>query len=150
MIGGANIFAGYQGEHDGLSFMILSIKWVESVDSNASRTAKETKRLKPVQLEDWEIEEEKNWSNQVLGQLAANGATPRVEDSFERGNGPLGDLAGIGSRSWWKKPQKKQAPARNEKKEIEEITEKMIENANVPVQNSGSESGENVIPEEKS
>ncbi|KAH8601899.1 histone deacetylation protein Rxt3-domain-containing protein [Bisporella sp. PMI_857] len=141
---------GYQSEHDGLSFMIVSIRWLESVDLNAGRTIKETKRLKPIQLQEWEIEEERNWSNRVLGQSAANGATVVIEESFERGNGNglLGDLTGIGGRSWWKKVQTRHAtPPRNEKKEIQEITEKMMENANIPVKHSSTESGENPVNE---
>jgi len=131
---------GYRGQHDGLSFMVLSVRWVDGDELGASRSAKETKKLRPVALEQWEIEAEKEWGESLLNGTRHHDNVV-VEESFERGGeGSFGDLKGIGGKSWWVKPIKTKEKMeleppvieeeRNEEQEIQSVADKMIENVN--------------------
>lgn len=131
---------GYKGQHDGLSFMILSVRWVDGDELSTSRSAKETKKLRPVVLEQWEIEAEREWGESLLNGTRKHDNVV-VEESFERGGvGNFGDLKGIGGKSWWVKPIKTKEETgaeaqiidekRDEEMEIQSVAEKMIENVN--------------------
>lgn len=126
---------GYKGHHDGLSFMILSCRWLDGDELSASRSFKEIKKLRPVAMEQWEIDAEREWGEQLLN--AGRGMEGLVvQESFERGGeGRFGDLKGIGGKSWWVKPLKKvekveEEPVRDKESEIRDVADKMIENVN--------------------
>lgn len=98
---------GYTGVHDGLSFMILSIKWVDGVDSYEERTEGKKMKLRPRTPGVDDAEEMEPSQNRH--HLESNGHGEMggvVRESFERG-GPapldneLGDMKGLG-RNWWK------------------------------------------------
>ena len=143
---------GYQGVHDGLSFLIHSVQWVDGVDGNEARSGVGRRRLLADDpLADLEAEES---FAEVLTNGNGNKLNGNVNpgESFERGgdDAPLtvsgiGDIKGIGMGSWWKKPNglpkpgimdsdKEKATERDKEneqaREIEMVTEKMIENAN--------------------
>jgi hypothetical protein len=155
---------GFQGIHDGLSFMIMSIQWVAGVDSNEGRSGGLRKGIMAEVLDDVEMEAERAW-----GHLAVNGNGAVVPDaigdkSFEHGGEsmdgvePNGDIKGVGTKSWWKKSsaalkeKEKEAEVEVEEvvdkdKEIEKVTERMIENANSALEmtmESGSLEGEKI------
>lgn len=99
---------GYQGVHDGVSFMILSVRWVKGVDGEERRSGIARRNIFSQQLQEDELEAEEAW-----GSLLTNGngaklkGNAQFEESFERGavlpNVPaVGDIKGIGTNSWWK------------------------------------------------
>lgn len=58
-----------------------------------------------------------------------------AQESFERGEAmdgieTSGDITAIGTSSWWKKPARPDPEAPEAEKEIADVTERMIENAN--------------------
>jgi hypothetical protein len=98
-------YDGYHSVHDGLSFMILSIQWIDGVDGKEGRGGHTRREIRAQQLRDADIQ-----AAEVLEDLVLNGsgAKPHFEESFERGGEPgpeerLGDIRGIGTNSWWKK-----------------------------------------------
>ena len=136
---------GYQGVHDGLSYMIMSIQWVDGVDSSEGRNGGLRKKIMAEVLDDTEMEAEEAWGDLLANGNGASGPETHAEESFERGGDRMdgvetaGDIKGVGTKSWWKKPNC--APKENEKdfdaekqldkdREIEKVTERMIENAN--------------------
>lgn len=157
---------GYQGVHDGLSFMIQSIQWVDGVDSNEGRSGGLRRKIMAEVLDDTEMEAEQAWGDLLVNGNGATGPEVHTGESFERGGDGTdgvemnGDIKGVGMNSWWKKPNG--APQEKEReveveveegvdkdKEIEKVTERMIENANansVPdvTMESGSLEGEKI------
>ena len=90
---------GYKGVHDGLSFMIESVKWVEGDGGDISQ-----KRLfdKPLEEEELELERLAVLLFNVDGQRGKSNG--HFEISFERGVGSglkFGDIKGIGTK-WTK------------------------------------------------
>jgi hypothetical protein len=136
---------GYQGIHDGLSFMILRIQWVNVVDSNEGRSGGLRRKIMAEVLDDTEMEAEQAWGDLLVNGNGANGPQVDAEESFERGGDGMdgiemaGDIKGVGMNSWWKKPtgapkdKEEETTLQNEvdkDKEIEKVTERMVENAN--------------------
>jgi hypothetical protein len=105
-------YDGYHSVHDGLSFMIQSIQWVDGVDGMDGRSVRDRRGLLAQQREA-DLE-----AAQALEDLVLNGngnGKPQYEESFERGgDGPeerMGDIRGVGTGSWWKKPNGVHKPA---------------------------------------
>jgi hypothetical protein len=138
---------GYKGVHDGLSFMIRSIQWVDGVDSNEARSGGLRRKLMAEEWDDTEMEAEQAWGNILVNGNEANGEEAHAEESFERGGDAMdgvetmGDIKGVGMNSWWKKHNGAHKETEKEKevqaevevdkdREIEKVTERMIENAN--------------------
>lgn len=91
---------GYQGVHDGLSFMIMSVRWVDGETNEGGRV------LKRKLLLESEKEAEKE-DAAFFSRIAANGPLNGNEDipeSFERGepNGFPRDIKAVGTKSWFK------------------------------------------------
>ncbi|RFU28237.1 hypothetical protein B7463_g8110, partial [Scytalidium lignicola] len=114
---------GWTSTHDGLSFMIMSIKWVDGVDSNISRSGLARSR----ELEDAELEAEEGWRDLIVnGNNRINGYSNGFKESFVRGEGasepegvlePSGNIKGLGMKSWWKKGNKEKQPDEGAAKE---------------------------------
>lgn len=99
-------YDGYHSVHDGLSFMIQSIQWVDGVNGVEGRSVHDRRALLAQEQREADLEAAK-----VLEELVLNGngnGKPQFEESFERGgDGPedrMGDIRGVGMGSWWKKP----------------------------------------------
>ncbi|CZR52587.1 uncharacterized protein PAC_02464 [Phialocephala subalpina] len=87
---------GYQSVHDGLSFMIQSIRWVKGVDNEEGRKGKERRSIFSDQLNDREMEDEEAW-----GDFFNHRNADQFEMSYERGSGqPLRMKMGIGTGNW--------------------------------------------------
>ncbi len=98
----------WQATHDGLSFMIQSIKWVHGVDT-ASEAAGQQRRLRmKLAIPSPDSDEEAFW-----GAVLENGDGSNIDygrrtglprESFVRGEGigPMAELSGLGMGSWWK------------------------------------------------
>ncbi|KAG4428284.1 hypothetical protein IFR05_016233 [Cadophora sp. M221] len=84
----------YQGIHDGLSFMIASVKWVKGVDGQEARSGTARSRIFSQQLNDQELEDEEAEADYLLSTQNGNG---RFEESNLRSG-----FTGIGTKSWWK------------------------------------------------
>ena len=137
---------GYEGVHDGLSFMIKSIQWVDGIDSHEGRSGGFRRKLMAENLDDAELKSEQAWGDLLVNGNGTNGEEIPAEESFERGDvmdgvESWGSIKGVGTKSWWKKPSGAAKGKENEAdveievdkdkdKEIERITERMIENAN--------------------
>lgn len=132
---------GYQGTHDGLSFMVMNIKWVDGVDGAAGRSGGERKKMVVRDLVEAEREDEE-WAGLFNQHKRGNINSVPAKESFERGStGPvtLYGMKDIATKSWWKKPEKgvansqegKQVNLLSSENDIERVTETMIENANV-------------------
>lgn len=111
-----------------------------------SRTITNIFRYLAEELEDDEREAGEAWGPMLNG---GRSTSVVVQESFERGGGPLevGDIVGVGSQSWWKKTKPKQKisimasdkeavgvvarEVRTQEVEIQQVTERMLENANV-------------------
>ncbi|RDW75737.1 hypothetical protein BP5796_06558 [Coleophoma crateriformis] len=105
---------GYTGIHDGLSFMIQKISWVDGVDSYEERNEGKKMKLRPnVNIEDMEAEYE-------ASQRTDGNEDGDLVESFERGGpGPLDpDLGTIkaAGRNWWKKSKDKSKGTTTEKR----------------------------------
>jgi hypothetical protein len=99
-------YDGYHSVHDGLSFMIQSIQWIDGVNGLEGRSTHDRRELMAQDQREADIEAAK-----ALEELVLNGngnKKPQFEESFERGgDGPedrMGDVRGVGMASWWKKP----------------------------------------------
>ncbi|KAH8811586.1 histone deacetylation protein Rxt3-domain-containing protein [Xylogone sp. PMI_703] len=103
---------GWTSTHDGLSFMIMSIKWVNGVDSNVSRSGLSRR----MELEDAELKAEEVWRDLIVnGNGKVNGYSNGFKESFVRGESvpeleavldPNGNIKSLGMKSWWKKEKK--------------------------------------------
>lgn len=100
--------------------MILNIRWVEST-AGGGRSGLERKKFMAVELDEDEREAEAAWGplfNGMRGKKddskTVDGEPVVVEESFERGGGPLasslGDIMGAGM-TWWQKPKGKKGPS---------------------------------------
>lgn len=108
--------------HDGMSFMILGIKWVTGLDSGIpEKGAAGRHKLMARELDAKEMEAEKAWGGKLFdngGLLEGRNGREHeqmdgMEESFERGtdegetavlmNG--GDIRGVGMGSWWKREE---------------------------------------------
>ncbi|PQE17161.1 Histone deacetylation Rxt3 protein [Rutstroemia sp. NJR-2017a WRK4] len=105
--------------HDGLSYMIMKIKWVDGVDGMEGGSRVARKKMMMRRLREDEAEREA-WEER---QLNGNGkrANSRDEDermeevSFERGKEPEllneGEINGVGTKSWWKEDKSRKSRA---------------------------------------
>lgn len=110
---------GYKGTHDGLSFAIHSVRWIDGVDNSITRSAGERKVMQVRDLEEAKEEDDK-WSYLFDGRSKSNAdevggfsnGTGIAKESFERGGGPLatGEFRGVGMNSWWKQPASNGVP----------------------------------------
>ena len=100
-------YDGYHSVHDGLSFMIHSIQWVDGVDGLEGRNFSDRRQLLAQEQREADLEAAKALEELVLN---GNGNKPQFEESFERGGGSLGEIKGLGMNSWWKTPTKKEPP----------------------------------------
>ncbi len=111
----------WSATHDGLSFMILNIRWVAG-DTAKEATGKARRMRMKVALEAEELNEERSWSTFV-----ENGNGYRTDESLQddvimesyvRGDGavpPALEISRLGTGSWWKeKERKKQKSAEKE------------------------------------
>jgi Histone deacetylation protein Rxt3 len=101
-------YDGYHSVHDGLSFMIQSIQWVDGVDGVQGRSVHDRRDILAQEQREADLD-----AARALGELILNGdgngnRKPQFEESFERGgDGPeqnVGEIRGLGMGSWWKKP----------------------------------------------
>ncbi|XMA13562.1 hypothetical protein WAI453_006353 [Rhynchosporium graminicola] len=92
---------GYQGIHDGLSFKIMSVKFVEGVDGQVGRKARKKSKMFDKQLDESELLAEREDADFLMGGLNGDG---RFEESNLRGeeSDPMNGFTGIGTKSWWK------------------------------------------------
>lgn len=90
---------GYQGVHDGLSFKIMSVEFVAGVDGQEARSGAARKQLFRMQLKAQETEEAEN---EQLSLPVRPGKELDDESSERGGDGiwGIGDIKGIGSKSW--------------------------------------------------
>lgn len=102
-------YDGYHSVHDGLSFMIQSIQWVDGVDGVEGRSIHDRREIMAKEQREADLEAGKALEELVLNGNGNGNGKPQFEESFERGgDGPeangLGDIRGVGMGSWWKKP----------------------------------------------
>ena len=107
----------WNSTHDGLSFMIVGIKWVIGVDTAKEPRGKARRMRMKLALQQSELLEEERWKS-----LLTNGnghARPRegvVRESFVRGEGPgpeqiaMQEISNLGMGSWWKGKEKEKDP----------------------------------------
>lgn len=108
-------YDGYHSMHDGLSFMIQSIQWVDGINGVEGRSVHDRRELLAQEQREADLEAAKTLEELVLN---GNGSgKPQFEESFERGGDRLeerrGEIRGVGMGSWWKKPNavhKKEPP----------------------------------------
>jgi hypothetical protein len=113
---------GYKGVHDGLSFMIMSVRWVDGETNEGGRVMKRKLLLES------EREAEKE-DEAFFSRIAANGHAKDnadIPESFERGepNGFPRDIKAIGTRSWFKAnaaSRKKKTAVVEKEKEPEKV-----------------------------
>jgi hypothetical protein len=86
----------YQSIHDGLSFMIHSVRWVGGVDGQQGRTRASRSKIFAKQLEDRELEEERLWDDCFRNGGSKSNAL--VQESYERGGPRQGDIHD--TKSW--------------------------------------------------
>jgi hypothetical protein len=105
--------------HDGLSYMIKEIKWVDGVDGMEGGSRVARKKMMMRRLREDEAEKEA-WEERHLNGNGkrANGRDEdeRMEEvSFERGKGPEllneGEINGVGTKSWWKEDKSRKMRA---------------------------------------
>jgi hypothetical protein len=134
---------GYKGIHDGLSFMILSIRWVDGVGITEGRSGGLRRKIMAEVLDDTEMEA---WGDLLVNGNGAKGPEIHAKESFERGGDGMdgieitGDIKGVGMNSWWKNPigvpkervkaEAEIEPELDRDREIQRVAERMIENVN--------------------
>jgi hypothetical protein len=95
---------GHQSIHDGLSFMIMSIRWVKSVDGDEGRSGKERMTIFGSQLNNQELEEEKSFTEFFYrgnGPFRQSDTSSWFKESYERGSDrPV--RMGMGTGNWLK------------------------------------------------
>lgn len=91
---------GYKSVHDGLSFMIMSIRWVDGETNEAGRIMK--RRLLLESEREAEQEDEAFFAR-IAAKEQRNGHS-NIQESFERGepNSVPIDMKGLGTKSWFK------------------------------------------------
>lgn len=109
----------WEGTHDGLSYMILSNKWVSGVDTvnEASGPGRRQRMRLRIDEDKGEerarIEDERRWGGLLIhgnGHIGDEALTERLtQNSFERSSTiALQSLKGLGKDSWWKeRPEKR-------------------------------------------
>jgi Histone deacetylation protein Rxt3 len=120
---------GFKGVHDGLSFMVMSVRWVDGETDDGGRVMKRKALLET------EMEDEKE-DEAFFTRIAVNGHTNEnnveVPESFERGD-PEGfprDIKGVGTRSWFKAKaatRSKKTAVVEKEKETEKMEDVQIE-----------------------
>lgn len=118
--------------HDGLSFQIMSVKFVSGVDT-AKETRGSARRLRiDSQLREDDLERESAWAallqvgNGHHDEVARN--KDRIAESFVRGDPtPAQGIVGLGMGSWWKNQPKKVEEVRVEPEVHMDIDEKVAE-----------------------
>lgn len=128
----------WPGAHDGMSFMVLSLRWVDGhVAEEGGTAAARRERLRDVldfavggddDMEDGRVEVEN-----------VSGVDVLVKESFLRGGGDdveLGTLKGLGMGGWWTRPRKREASSGGDlvgKKIVEAATqESVVDRKEVP------------------
>jgi hypothetical protein len=113
----------WQATHDGLSFMILAIKWVHGVDTAREATGEERRMRMRLAIPSPDAEEEAFWGSVLANSDGSNIDYGRqnglARESFVRGDGmgPLAELSGLGMGSWWKGRDKRKS--KSIEKEVE-------------------------------
>lgn len=93
---------GYQNVHDGVSFMIYSLKWVEGVDGEEGRGGLSRRKIVQRELEEGELAEEEKLDEIFFSEQPK--PKGHYEESFERGGvSRFGDIQAIGTTSWFTK-----------------------------------------------
>lgn len=118
--------------HDGLSFQIMSVKFVSGVDT-ANETRGSARRLRiDSQLREDDLERESAWAallqvgNGHHDEVARN--KDGIAESFVRGDPtPVQGIVGLGMGSWWKKQPKRVEEVRVEPEVQMDIDEKVAE-----------------------
>jgi hypothetical protein len=127
----------WQATHDGLSFMILSIKWVHGVDTAREVVGQERRMRMKLAIPSPDSEEEAFW-----GSVLENGDGSNIDfgrqngvakESFVRGEGigPIAELSGLGMGSWWKGRGKRKSKSIEKEVEVkveERPTEEVQQN----------------------
>lgn len=115
----------WEATHDGLSFMILSIKWVHGVDTAKEASGKGRRMRMKQAFDNEEVDEETSSSRSLENGNGYDHVTSNGEfrESFVRveGRGPLAEITGLGMGSWWKRQEK------NKSKSIEKEVEVKME-----------------------
>jgi hypothetical protein len=122
-------YDGYSSVHDGLSFMIESIQWIDGINGEEGRSGQTRRDIISQQLRDAEMEAAEALEDLILN---GSGTKPQFEESFERGGEPgpgerVGDIRGIGTHSWWKKANgmhKEKAKGKGKEGEVPPVVEK--------------------------
>lgn len=95
---------GHQSIHDGLSFMIMSIRWVKSIDGEEGRSGKERMTIFGSQLNDQELEDEEAFTEffyRANGPSRQSDTSSWFKESYERGSDrPV--RIGMGTANWLK------------------------------------------------
>lgn len=95
---------GHQSIHDGLSFMIMSIRWVKSVDGEEGRSGKDRMTIFSSQLNNQELEEEKAFTEFFYrgnGPFRQSDTSSWFKESYERGSDQPVRM-GMGTANWLK------------------------------------------------
>jgi hypothetical protein len=101
---------GWKKSHDGLSYMIQSIKFVDGVDTSKEMHGKGRRMRIDAQLMEDDVERDDAWA--ALLEVGNGHHTQAQEgiatESFVRGDPtPVEGIVGLGMGSWWKKVAKK-------------------------------------------
>jgi hypothetical protein len=91
---------GYKGVHDGLSFKIMSVKFIDGVDGVEGRSGRERNKLFLDLAADKELAEEQAWEERIMNAKGKATQPDGIEESFERGPARQG-FQGLGVDSWW-------------------------------------------------
>ena len=116
---------GYKGIHDGLSFMIMSVRWVDGETNEGGRVIKRKLRLESER----EVEKaDEAFFARIAGSEVSIGNAD-IPESFERGqlNGLPIDIKAIGTKSWFK------ASASTRRKKTASIVEKAEEPGKIEI-----------------
>jgi hypothetical protein len=113
---------GYRGVHDGLSFRIMSVKFVDGMDGAEGRSGKERRKLFLDLAADKELAEEQAWEKRIMNESKKISIPDGIEESFERGPAQEG-FKGLGMDSWW---QAQKDGSSKKSKEKEEASAKAI------------------------
>lgn len=92
-------YDGSQSKHDGLSFMIEEIQWVDGVDGQEGRSKSERKEIVKAQLRDAELD-----AAEVLSGLVPYNNVKGNEESMDWGilEGPEGEITALRTGNWWR------------------------------------------------
>jgi hypothetical protein len=132
---------GYQGVHDGLSFMVMSVTWVSGDGKEGGNGMKRRELLESER----EAEKEDEMFFAKMDGIARKGSKAGIPESFERGDYSEfpRDIKGVATRSWWKATPRasKQDTVPEEEKVLEVDAEMDDVQAEEPEEDTSMETG---------